>query len=145
MFGIIELEDCEVTTMTRNQGKLTAYVDAFIRHDAGANAWALILDEEGRTVSEVVRNVQLPFPNMRSARLASVHIALEEAYSLGAKEVEIFLPDQSLALSLSMDKTIEKALFSQFVSILALRHAFKSVSFSTGTIDTLSSLSLSMA
>ncbi len=131
--------------MAKYQGKLTAYVDAFIRHDAGANAWALILDGEGRTVSEVVRNVQLPVANMRSARLAAVHVALEEAYSLGAKEIEILLPDQTLVLSLTMAKTIEKALFSQFISILALRHAFRSVAFSTGTIDTLSSLSLSMA
>ncbi|MCK7488734.1 MAG: hypothetical protein MZU97_26965 [Bacillus subtilis] len=46
--------------MSRIQGKVTAYIDAFIRHDSGANAWALLLDSEGRTVSEIVRRIDPP-------------------------------------------------------------------------------------
>ena len=137
--------DCEVIVMPKLQGRLTAYVDAFIRHDSGANVWALILGPDGRPVSEIVKNVSLPVNNMRSARLAAVRIALEEAYNAGAREVDILLPDPSLAMSLTLPKPVETGLFGQFISIMALKHAFKSATFKTGTIDTLSSLSLGMA
>jgi hypothetical protein len=120
--------------MSKIQGKVTAYIDAFIRHDSGANVWALLLDSEGRTVSEVIRRVNPPEPGMRSARLAAVRLA-----------IEVMLPDASLAISLELRKPVESALFPQFISLMALRHIFRYAAFKPGTIDTLSTLSLSMA
>jgi hypothetical protein len=131
--------------MSKIQGKVTAYIDAFIRHDSGANVWALLLDSEGRTVSEVIRRVNPPEPGMRSARLAAVRLAMESAYNFGVKEIEVMLPDASLAMSLDLRKPVESALFPQFISLMALRHIFRYAAFKPGTIDTLSTLSLSMA
>lgn len=131
--------------MSKPNATNSIYVDAFLRHDGRANAWALMLDPEGRTVLEVIRNVPLPQPGMRAARLAAVRIAMDEAYKAGAREIDVMLPDASLAMALSVPKPVEKALTSQFLSIMALKHAFKRTCFLTGTIDTLSTLSLGMA
>ena len=131
--------------MPRIQGKVTAYIDAFLRHDSGANAWALLLDSEGRTVSEIVRRIDPPEKGMRSARLDAVRMALDSAYTSGAKEIDVMLPDASLAMSLDLRKPVESALFPQFLSIMAMKHTFRHASFKPGTIDTLSTLSLGMA
>jgi len=131
--------------MPKTEGKVTAYIDAFLRHGGGANAWALLIDSEGRALSEIVRRIEPPEMSMRSARLDAVRIALDSAYKSGVRDVEVVLPDSSLAAALDQRKQVEAAIFPQFLSIMALRHAFRSASFKPGTIDTLSTLSLSLA
>jgi hypothetical protein len=134
-----------VIPVAKSQIKLTAYVDAFKRHDSGGNAWALLMDSQGVVVSEIIKHVPLPTETLRAARLEAVRQALEAAYSAGAAYVDVILPDAALSATLSSPKSIEPALFSLFIRIRALRHAFRSVSFSCGSINTLSTLSLGMA
>lgn len=131
--------------MSRIPVKVIAYTDAFLRQDGTANAWYLIVDQEGNTLTEDVAPIALHELNLRSARLDAAMAAMEAAFASGARDIELYTPDASLAMALEHRKPVERAIMTPYLMIMSMRHAFRSARFMPGSIQTIGKLSLGLA
>ncbi len=131
--------------MSRIPIKASAYTDAFIGADGTVNTWSLIVDQDGNTLSEEVAPISSGRPNLRSARLDAVRLAMQSAFSSGIKDLELYLPDASLAMELEHRKPVERSLMTHYLMVMAMRHAFRSATFKPGTMQTIGKLSLGLA